>query len=105
MEGSEYDNTIKRSIVRSDCPPKEETSDIDRQIYIHGLCPGREIISRRKGKCWRYRSVDLDLGSVQENHDKVMEREMNCSSVGMIWCKIMAFLLGVQSEGCMSGGG
>ena len=79
MEGSEYNDTIKRSIIRSDCPLKGETSDIDRQIYIHGLCPRGEVIARRKGKCRRYRSVDLDLGSVQENHDKVMEREMYCS--------------------------
>ena len=35
----------------------------------------REVI---KGKYRRYRSADLDLGSVQENHDKVMEREMDC---------------------------
>ena len=36
----------------------------------------REVI---KGKHRRYRSADLDLGSVQENHDKVKEREMDCS--------------------------
>ena len=44
MEGSEYDDTIKRSIIRSDCPPKGETSDIDRQIYIPKLLSKEEVI-------------------------------------------------------------
>ena len=35
----------------------------------------REVI---RGETWRYRSADLDLGSVQENHGKVKERAMGC---------------------------
>ena len=35
----EYDDTIRRSIVRSDCLLKGETSDMDRQIHILGFCP------------------------------------------------------------------
>ena len=45
-----------------------------------------QVLSKRevtKGKHRRYRSADLDLGSVQENHDRVKERE-NELSVDMI---------------------
>ena len=46
VEVSEYDHTIRRGMGKGYCLLKGETSDIDQQIYILGLCPRREVISR-----------------------------------------------------------
>ena len=49
MEGSEYNDTIKRSIIRSDCPPKEESSEIQIGNLDLGLCPREEVIASQRG--------------------------------------------------------
>ena len=56
-------DTIMRSIVRSDCPPKEETSEIQYRLadlYLR-LLSKRGSHNKTKGKCRRYRLADLDL--------------------------------------------
>ena len=61
VEVSEYNHTIRRGMGKGYCLLKGETSDIDWQIYILGLCPMEEVIASQKGKYWRYRSADLYL--------------------------------------------
>ena len=77
--------------------------DIDQQIYILELCPGKEVITSPRGNVGDI-LADLDLVFCPRRESWQGKGKRNGLSVGMIQCRIMPFLLGALSKGCMQDG-